>query len=328
MNKIFPDKLRAGDEVRVVAPARSLGIISKESREIADKRFEEMGLSLSFSKHAEEMDGALSSSIESRVADLHEAFSDKEVKMIIAVIGGFNSNQLLPYLDYELIKANPKILCGYSDITALNNAFYTKTGLVTYSGPHYSTFGQKKHFDYTLEHFKKCLFENGPFEVKAPEYWSNDEWYKDQENRNLIKNDGYLVINEGEANGTIIGGNLCTLNLLQGTEFMPSLEDSILFLEDDETTNRVTFDRDLESLTQLPDFKGVRGIVIGRFEKKAEVSREDIIAIIKNKKSLDGMPVIADTDTSHTEPRITFPIGGTAEISASGGKAEIKIKDH
>ena len=83
MNKIFPDKLRAGDEVRVVAPARSLGIISKESREIADKRFEEMGLSLSFSKHAEEMDDALSSSIESRVTDLHEAFADKSIKMII-----------------------------------------------------------------------------------------------------------------------------------------------------------------------------------------------------------------------------------------------------
>lgn len=328
MDKIFPDKLKEGNEVRVVAPARSLGIISQEIREIANKRFEEMGLRLSFSKHAEEMDDARSSSIESRVSDLHEAFSDQAVKMILCVIGGFNSNQLLPYLDYELIKANPKILCGYSDITAPTNAIYAKTGLVTYSGPHYSTFGQKKHFDYTLEYFKKCLFENAPFSVEAPEYWSNDAWYKDQENRNLIKNDGYLIINEGSANGTIVGGNLCTLNLLHGTEFMPSLENSILFLEDDETTNRVTFDRDLESITQLPQFSGVKGIVIGRFEQKSEVSRDDIVAIIKNKRALDKLPVIADIDMSHTEPRITFPVGGTAKISASGSKATIEIIEH
>ena len=325
VQKIFPEKLKAGDGVRVVAPARSLVIISKEVREIADKRFEDMGLRLSFSKNVEEMDDARSSSIESRVEDLHDAFADNSVKMLITVIGGFNSNQLLPYLDYDLIRANPKIFCGYSDITALNNAIYAKTGIATYSGPHYSTFGQKKYFDYTLEYFKKCLFTDDPFEIEAPEYWSNDAWYADQENRNLIENDGYWIINEGEANGTIIGGNLCTLNLLQGTEFMPSLENSILFLEDDGTTNRVMFDRDLESLTQLPGFSGVKGIVIGRFEQKSEVSREDVVAIIKNKKALDNMPVIANTDTSHTEPRITFPIGGTAEISASNDGVGIRI---
>ena len=110
----FPEKLKKGDLVRVVAPASSLGIISEENREIANRRFGEMGLRLSFGEHAEEMDEFHSSSIESRVADLHAAFADPEVKAIFPVIGGFNSNQLLRYLDWDLIRSNPKILCGYS----------------------------------------------------------------------------------------------------------------------------------------------------------------------------------------------------------------------
>ena len=104
MDKIFPEKLMPGDEVRVIAPARSLSIISEKTREIANKRIEELGLKLTFSKHSEEMDDFASSSIESRIEDLHEAFSDKNVKAVFTVIGGFNSNQLLKYIDWDLIK--------------------------------------------------------------------------------------------------------------------------------------------------------------------------------------------------------------------------------
>ena len=166
MNKIFPIKLKAGDKVRVIAPSQSLSIISQESGEIADKKFKELGLNLSFGKHVEETDEFASSSIESRVEDLHEAFRDENIKAVLTVIGGFNSNQLLRYIDWDLIKSNPKILCGFSDITALNNAFFTKTGLITYSGPHYSSFGQKLYFDYTMDYFKKCLFSEEMFELK------------------------------------------------------------------------------------------------------------------------------------------------------------------
>jgi len=186
MDKIFPNKLNVGDEVRVIAPAKSLAIISKETREIANKRIEELGLKISFGKHVDEMDDFASSSVESRIEDLHEAFSDKNVKAVFTVIGGFNSNQLLKYIDWDLIKKNPKIICGYSDITALNDSIFVKTGLVTYSAPQYSTFGQKLYFDYTLDYFKKCLFKNDPFEVKPSESWSDDKWYKDQDNRKLI----------------------------------------------------------------------------------------------------------------------------------------------
>ena len=180
---IIPRKLRKGDEVRVIAPARSLSIIEKNQRNIAIKNLEKLGLKVTFSKHGEEKDEFLSSSIQSRVEDLRAAFEDKSVKGMLTVIGGFNSNQLLRYLDYTLIKKNPKILCGYSDITALQNAFLRKAGLVTYSGPHFSTLGMIKGNEYTLEYFKKCVMEESPFEVRSSEEWSDDEWYKDQENR-------------------------------------------------------------------------------------------------------------------------------------------------
>lgn len=325
MNKIYPEKLKSGDEVRIIAPSRSVKILSDEIKNIAYKRFEDLGFKLSFGKHVDETDEFNSSSIKSRVEDLHDAFTDKNVKGIITVIGGFNSNQLLKYIDWDLIKNNPKIFMGYSDITVLNNAIFAKTGLVTYSGPHYSSFGQKLYFDYTLGYFKKCLMENNPFEVKSSDFWSDDAWYLDQNKRELIKNPGYLVINEGESEGTILGANLCTFNLLQGTEFFPDLTDSVLFLEDDAETIPHTFDRDLQSLIHLPDFNKIRGLVIGRFQKKSNLTNDLLIKIIKTKKELDNIPVIANVDFGHSDPKITFPIGGEVKIATMKNKILINI---
>ena len=328
MNKIFPNKLNVGDEVRVIAPARSLAIISKETREIANKRIEELGLKISFGKHVDEMDDFASSSVESRIEDLHEAFSDKNIKAVFTVIGGFNSNQLLKYIDWDLIKKNPKIICGYSDITALNDSIFAKTGLVTYSAPQYSTFGQKLYFDYTLDYFEKCLFKNDPFEIKPSESWSDDKWYKDQDNRKLIPNEGWLVINEGNTEGTILGANLCTFNLIQGTEYIPSLYNSILFLEDDETSKSFDFDRNLQSLIHLPDFSEVKGIVIGRFQKESEITNGLLTRIIKTKRELNNIPVLANVDFGHTSPIISFPVGGTCKVGATSESQSLRIIEH
>jgi len=328
MNKIYPEKLKAGDEVRIIAPSRSMSIISKEIREIANKRFAEMGLKLSFGKHIEESDDFVSSSIQSRVEDIYDAFSDKNVKAVFAVVGGFNCNQLLRYLDWNSIRKNPKIFCGYSDITALNNAIFAKTGLVSYSGPAYSTFGQELYFDYTLDYFKKCLLSDEPFEIKASESWSDDAWYKKQKDRNLIKNDGFLIINEGRASGTLLGANLFTFNLLQGTEYFPDLKNSVLFLEDDKECSPCHFDRDLQSLIHLANFKDIKGIVIGRFQEASKVSNNILIKIIKTKRELDNMPVIANVDFGHTSPIITFPVGGEVNIVAEDGKIKLEIIKH
>lgn len=328
MNKIFPEKLKKGDLVQVIAPATSLSIISQENREIANQRFAEMGLKIAFGKNVEEVDDFSSSSIESRIEDLHDAFRNPEVKAVFAVIGGFSSNQLLKYIDWDLIKKNPKIFCGYSDITALNNAVFTKTGLVNYSGPAYASFGEKIGFDYTLEYFKKCVFFEDPFEVFPSDEWSDDKWYLDQENRSFDKNNGCLVLNEGEAEGILLGANLCTFNLLQGTEYFPNLENSVLFLEDDELSDAFLFDRDLQSIIHQPGFEKVKGIVIGRFQKASKMTDKFLTKIIKTKKELDKIPVIANADFGHTHSMITFPIGGDVEISAKGNEAKLKILRH
>lgn len=317
LRKIYPNKLSSGDEIRVVAPSHSLAIISPGVRAIANKRLANLGLKISFGKHLEEVDDFMSSSIASRVEDLHDAFRDQNVKAVLAVIGGFNCNQLLRYLDWDLIARNPKIFCGYSDTTALNNAIYKKTGLVTYSGPSYSSFGQELYFDYTLNYFKKCLLSDALLQISPSGQWSDDAWYKDQVARVLIDNPGYLVINKGQASGTIVGANLCTFNLLQGTEYFPDLTDTILFLEDDEESKPQHFDRDLQSLIHLPDFSKVKGVVIGRFQKASQMTDVLLMEIVTSKKELDHIPVIANVDFGHTSPIITFPIGGECVIDTA-----------
>ncbi len=324
MKSIFPPKLKKGDEIRVVAPACSMSLISEENKKLSVEKLESLGFKVTFGKHINETDEFNSSSIESRIEDLHDTFADKNVKMIMPVIGGFNSNQLLKYLDYKLIKKNPKILTGYSDITALSNAIFTKTGLVTYSGLCFSNFAMKKGFEYSLGYFLKCFVENKPYQIEFSKEWHNDKWYIDQENINFIKNDGVCVLNEGLAKGTIVGANLCTFNLLFGTEYMPSLKNTVLFIEDDHTSDAVTFDRNLQSLIHQKEFKEVKGVVVGRFEKDSKVTKELLVKIIKTKKELNKIPVIIDADFGHSYPMFSFPIGGEVEISTNPVKIIIK----
>lgn len=327
---MIPAKLKSGDEVRVIAPSRSMAILGEDCKSLATRRLEELGLKVTFGKHVMEADpDYLAASVEARVEDLNEAFKDKNVKAILTVIGGFNSNSILDYIDYEAIKENPKIFCGFSDITALSNAIHAKTGLVTYSGPHYSSFGMLKGFEYTLEYFKKMFFEEEEFEVKASENWSDDAWFIDQENRKFEKHEGMFIINEGEAEGNIVGGNLCTLNLLQATPYMPNIENKILFLEDDNLSGDVflmEFDRNLQSLMHMPEFKTVKGIVLGRAEVASCMTVEKWTKLIKNKPELAHIPVIGNANFGHTTPIMTFPVGGHAKLVAKENKIELLIK--
>jgi muramoyltetrapeptide carboxypeptidase len=300
-----------------------MAIISDDVRAIATKRFQDLGFRVTFGAHIEEINEFTTSSIESRLEDLHAAYRDPSVKAVFAVIGGFASNQLLPYIDWELIRQNPKPLIGYSDTTALQNAFFAKAGVVSYSGPAYSTFGQKLHFDYTLEFFKKCVMDKEPFDLTESKEWTDDLWFIDQNDRHPISNEGWSVHGTGEAEGILLAGNLNTFHLLQGTEYFPSLEGSILFLEEDDTVNAVIFDRQLESLAQTEAFRGVKGMVIGRFQKKSEMTKEKLETILKNKKGLDRLPIITDVDFGHTSPLCTFPIGGRVRISVNDSRITI-----
>lgn len=325
---IYPDKLKPGDEIRVIAPSRSLSLISEETRKYAVDRFEAFGLNVSYSKNCEQSDQFMSSSIESRVEDLHEAFRDENVKGIFTVIGGYNVNQILDELDYDLIASNPKVLCGFSDITALGNAIFAKTGLVTYSGPHYSSMGMKKGLEYTKEYLQKCLMGEAEFKIEDSDVWSDEAWFLDQENRTFIENTGTKVFNTGRAEGRIVGGNLCTFNLLQGTDFMPELTDTILFIEDDSLSDAMTFDRDLQSLIHQPGFDQVKGIVIGRFQKEMDMTPDVVRSILSTKKALRNLPIIFDADFGHTTPIFTFPIGGTCRMNVGENEITLVIEKH
>ena len=312
----IPEKLKRGDEIRIIAPSRSASILSEEGVQLAKERLENLGFTVSFGKHVFDKDLQNSTSIQQRVEDLHNAFRDENVKGVLTVIGGFNSNELLPYIDYELIKENPKVFCGYSDITAIGTAILTQTGMVTYSGPHFSSFQMKKAQEYQTQYFTKCLMQDAPFELKPSKQWSDDAWYLDQENR-IFEETVWKTYSAGVSSGTLWGGNLCTLNLLQGTQYMPSIEETILFVEDDEMTIPETFARDLTSLLQ--NAKSIKGLVIGRFQRASKMSEEQLLFILDKHPLLKEIPVLYDVDFGHTQPMFTFPIGGEVQIDASKG---------
>lgn len=310
---MIASKLNPGDEIRVIAPSRNLTEVRQDVHHHAVNFWKKEGFQLTFSKNCRETDQFHSSSIESRIEDIHEAFLDPNAKAVITCLGGFNANQLLPYLDYELIRKHPKILCGFSDITAILNAIYAKTGLITYHGPHYGTFTFDKEAEYTRNAFYDCVMNNEQITVKPS-----------------LEAKSFQIIQEGSCEGIIIGGNLCTLNLLQGTPYMPDIRNKVLFLEDDNIMGDYfpyEFDRNLGSLLQVEGAETVKGIVFGRFDNSCGLNAKTITEIIRSKVSPD-IPVIFGVDFGHVFPMITFPIGGTVKIDAKKSAADIQIISH
>jgi len=310
---MIANRLQRGDEVRVIAPSRNLTEVRQDVHHHAIDFWRNEGFNLTFSKNCHEVDKYHSSSIASRVEDIHDAFVDPNVKMIITCLGGFNTNQLLHHLDYELIAKHPKIICGFSDVTALCNAIFAKTGLITYHGPHYGTFTFDKEAEYTRTSFFDCVMNDEPIIVSPSK-----------------SAEQYCVIQNGICDGTIIGGNLCTLNLLQGTQFMPDVRNKVLFLEDDNIMGDYfpyEFDRNLQSLLQVDGAETIKGIVFGRFDNSCGLNTEIIADIVKDKVSSD-IPIIFGADFGHVFPMITFPIGGTCKIIADKSNTEIQLLTH
>ena len=328
MEPLIPARLRAGDTVRVIAPALSRAVVMEHDHSaIIDARFARMGLTLTFGEHVDEVDDFGSASVAARVDDLHAAFADPDIAAVITVIGGFNANELLPYLDWDLIAAHPKVLCGFSDITALQNAIFARAGLVTYSGPHWSTFGMRDHFELTERWFTEALFDDRPIRLSPAPSWTDDRWFLDQDARSLQAGTGWWPLRPGTAAGRLLGGNLCTLNLLQGTRYLPALDGALLFVEDDEESSPAHFARDLTSLLQLPEAAGITGLVIGRFQNVSGVSRAVLQKIVERQPALLGKPVLANVDFGHTSPLITFPVGGRASVNV-GPVSTLTIDQH
>ena len=325
---MYPKKLTKQDKIMVIAPSFSGNLMSEENEKIAINRLKKLWLNVVFSQNYKKIDNFNSSSVEDRINDLHKAFENKDIKAIFTCIWWYNTNQLLKHIDYNLIKNNPKILIWYSDITALLLSIYTKTGLITYHWPFFSTFAMKYGFDYIEEYFYKCLFTDEPFEVKYSTSWSDDAWYIDQEKRQFIKNKWPWIINKWEWKWKILWWNLNTLNLLKGTEFFPDITDSIFFVEDDKEENIWTFDRQLQSLAHSYNFSKVQWVLIWRFETWSKITEPNLKNIISTKKELKNKFVVWNLDFWHTFPFFTFPIWGQAIVKADNKKVYLKIVKH
>jgi muramoyltetrapeptide carboxypeptidase len=247
---------------------------------------------------------------------------------ILTFIGGYHANQLLDRLDFHLVAANPKVLCGYSDITALQHALLASAGLATYSGPHWSTFGMREHADDTIAWFRACLFDDAPFEVRSAGFYTDDAWFAQQDGRPTEATDGWWVLQTGETQGGLLPANLGTLSLLKGTPWWPPLAGGILVVEDDELADIDDFARNLQSLLHQPGADGVRGLAIGRFQQASGVTREHLEALVARLPQLAGLPVIANIDYGHTNPLCTLPVGGTGRLVADPADPRLVVVEH
>ena len=327
---MIPDKLKPGDEVRIVAPARSASDISKVTLRRAQSTLESIGLKVTFSDNAFSQNQRGCPTDEEKVKDLEEAFTDSNVKCILAAIGGFNSNQLLNKINWQIIKGNPKIFGGFSDITILNHAILAKTGLITYAIPNFYCFGLPLESDYSLKYFQRCLLIDNPdsYEVQPTKRWYDFSWNNDESlPQRIWKNSGPRIVQGGSAEGTMIGGNLCSLNLLNGTEYFPKIKGNIILCIEDDSYDSIpeTFERNIQSLMQQPYFNQVRAILIGRFQGKSQVTEDVVGDIILSKNISPNIPVIAGLDFGHTDPKFTYPVGGYCHIVAEDDSTRIVI---
>lgn len=354
---VFPAKLKPGDSVAIVAPSSSLSIISKEVREYAKRTLiTAFGLNVKYMPNCLKVDVCATASVDDRLTDLHAAFADPTVKAILTVIGGFTCNHLLSRIDYDLIKKNPKILCGFSDITALSLAIFAQTGLVTYSGPHFSTFGMKEGNEYTLEWFKKVLMADPQESTTSPPLllepsatFSDDAWYLPDCKRTFHSNGKgfwYLrqPLKEAVFEGRMMCGNLSLFNLLKGTPYFPATKATCnqqerwaLFLEDDDLYGDkadVILWQQLIALMQTGMCIGA--LILGRFCLASKMTKAHFTSIIDrflqqyhDRLAVQGdageIWVIGNVDFGHTSPIMTLPFGGSVRISRESSEIDPEI---
>lgn len=315
--------LQPGDEIRIVAPSSAWNTDRAKQYERAKKNLEKLGFSVTYGNYLEPVTHLDAVDVKLRAKDIHDAYRDNSVKAIMALNGGWLANSLLPSLDWDVIKANPKPFIGYSDITVLLNAIYAKTGNIGYLGPNLGTFGIKHEAEYTAENLRSVLCGKEKTVSLVP----SKKWGEGKKRKQYITQP-WEVIQPGSAEGTVIGGNIATLYLLQGTDYYPMFkEDTVLALEDDDEAGEYTtreFDRRLESILQQPNArKCIKAIVIGRFQSASKVDMEDVRQIIRS-RSLKSIPVVANVDFGHTQPLLTLPIGGRMSVSANA-KNEVNL---
>jgi muramoyltetrapeptide carboxypeptidase len=268
---IKPNRLKKGDLIQLVTPASPA---SEEKIQKAISNLEGQGFRVKYSDAIRLRNGHLAGTDAERLADFHAAFKDKEVKAVWCVRGGYGCTRILPQLDYKLIRQNPKILIGYSDITALLNSIYQRTGLVGFHGP----VGATPFTEYNVTHLNQTLLEG-----KTPQLITLSQ-------KNLEKEDADyqpVVIKSGKARGVLVGGNLCLLATMAGTPFQVNFKDKLVFMEDvGEKPYRI--DRMITQLLQSSNLHQAKGIILGIFDDCLPKNEEYSMTLINTLKDRLG----------------------------------------
>lgn len=321
---IKPKKLEKGDTIAFIAPASGLAALVKHRLKIAKSYFENKGYKVKIYPTVLKNIGFSSDTPEKRAKDMNDAFSDPDVKMIVCTIGGNSSHQILEYLDFNLIRKNPKIFCGYSDITTLHFSLHTKCNLTTFYGPTaIAEFGEKINFEkYTEDYFFKAVASNLPIgRILPSKKWTDCKkanWLKKEDlelKREYKKNKGYEWLRKGEAEGKIIGGCITSMMHTKGTEYWPDFSEKILFLETPEGESFFkgesisNIDGFLADLRLIGIFKKIKGLIFGRGFGYSNDEIEKLKEIILfNTRDFD-FPILYGADIGHTDPKITIPLG-------------------
>lgn len=299
--KILPPKLKIGDTIGVVAPSSPIIGDNIDELNRAKKIVERSGFKVKYSKNIFSNTNGYSATAREKSEDINTMFADKDVKMIWCAKGGNNSNSTFEYLDYELIKKNPKIICGYSDITSITNMITEKTGLVTFSGTNFKTIAT----DETDFSYKQALsrFVEGRLEIKP-------------------ENEEYITIQKGQAIGELIGGNLTLTKGMVAGKYSLDFTDKILFLEElGFETEPAGVSNNLYFMKQNGVFDKIKGLWIGNYEHESRVPLEKIVLDVLGDEY--KFPIIKSNNFGHIERKIVIPIGTKAEINT---EENIKIK--
>lgn len=328
---IKPPKLNFGDTIGIISPSAPLAGLVPHRTERAIKAIEKLGFNVKTGKNALKISGHTAGSAIERAADINDFFKDKSVKAIISFIGGNHSNQSLKYLDFQLIKNNPKIFLGYSDITVLHLALFSQADLTTFYGPAALTqFGENPSiFEYTLDYLKKALMNLEPIgEIKPSQEWTDEtlDWFKKldlERPRKMQENKSWQWLKKGNVTGPILGGCITSMMHLRGTKYWPDFSESILFWEIPESDSDFTkgekpanIDAYLADLELSGVFSKIKGMIIGRPFGYTDDETKELIEIILKNAADYNFPIIFNIDIGHTDPMITIPLGVKVRIDS------------
>lgn len=326
MKTIKPPALKPGQNIGIIALSTPAKNLKPEFRKRAYQKIKDLfGLNIIEAPNLDLELGHAAGSIKERVDALHGFFKHKDIHGIMSFWGGMNTHQILEYLNYDLIKKNPKVLIGYSDTTTLLSAITAKTGLVTFNGPAVITFAKPFVPQETVDCFRDLLMGTGSkiYEYPISESFSDNQWWA-EDKMDFSVNSGLQSYRKGKAEGKIVGGNIGTLVLLAGTSYWPSMKGKILFVEDDEFENPKSIDRFFTQLRHMGVYDQIKGLVVGRFPRCVGFKESDSLEMILD-NALKGykFPVLTEFDMGHTDPIMTIPLGVRVQIDA--GKKKINL---